>query len=182
MSYQQTRSTSKSRVVLWTCLAVPCMFAFGFALVPLYNLICDVTGINGKVETVAYALQETVKIDTSRQVDMQFVVIKNGDMTWDFATQEKTLTMHPGEMYTIQYAARNPTNSAMTAQMIPSVSPGVAAQYVHKIQCFCFDSQTLDAGEEKEFVVRLFIDPNIPKDIQQVTLAYTIFDVSDNTQ
>lgn len=162
-------------------LAVVGMFCFGFALVPLYNVFCQVTGINGKPSSTAYQAEE-VKVDTSRTITVQFAAANNAGMQWKFEPNQVKVTLHPGESKNVSYFAKNPADHAITAQAIPSIAPGRAAAYVHKTQCFCFSQQTLAAGESRDMPIRFFIDQDVPKDVHTITLTYTIFDVTDKAE
>lgn len=157
------------------------MFGFGFALVPLYDVFCEVTGINGKTADKAYEAVD-VKIDTSRLITVQFVATNNDKMSWDFKPQVTTIKVHPGELTNTSFFAKNPSDQRMVAQAIPSVSPGRAAEFFHKTECFCFNQQILAGGEAIDMPLRFIVDQDLPKDIHKITLAYTLFDVTDSTQ
>ena len=133
------------RLITRLLLVTVAMFGFGFALVPLYNLFCDVTGLNGKTNTTAF-IPATELVDTSRNVTVQFVATNNAGMPWEFRPEVFKLTVHPGEQVQTTFFARNPRAIKMVAQAIPSVSPGRAAAYFHKTECFGFIQQALDGG------------------------------------
>ena len=158
--------------------AVMGMFAFGFALVPLYDVFCEITGINGRTSNEAYQAVE-VAVDESRTVRVQFIATNNAEMKWEFGPNQTMVRVHPGQSSNISYYARNPEKHAMVAQAIPSVSPGRAAAYVHKTECFCFERQPLAAGESVDMPLQFFIDQDLPSDINTITISYTIFDVTD---
>ncbi|MEH6567254.1 MAG: cytochrome c oxidase assembly protein [Halopseudomonas sp.] len=169
---------SNARLVKRLLFTVAAMFAFGFALVPLYDVLCDVLGINGKTNTSAY--QPSVEqIDESRTLRVQFLSTNADGMTWSFGPDADELTLHPGETREMLFHARNPTDHAMVAQAIPSVAPSKAAAYFHKTECFCFTQQVLQPGESVEMPVRFIVDPALPADVKHLTLAYTLFDVTD---
>jgi len=153
------------------------MFAFGFALIPLYDVFCDIAGINGKTADEAYEAVE-VKVDESRIVTVQFVAQNNDGMVWEFKPETTSLTVHPGQPTSTTFFARNPTPRNMTAQAIPSVSPGRAAEYFHKTECFCFNQQELEGRSDIDMPLQFIVDQDLPEDIQTITLAYTIFDVT----
>ncbi|HEY9033232.1 MAG TPA: cytochrome c oxidase assembly protein [Pseudomonadales bacterium] len=167
-------------LVLKLMFAVVGMFGFGFALVPLYDVFCEIAGINGKTSSTAYQAVE-VAVDESRTITVQFVASNNADMKWEFKPNQAKVVLHPGEAQNVSYFARNTEQRSMTAQAIPSVSPGRAAAYLHKTECFCFNQQTLAGGESLDMPIRFFIDQDLPKDIHTITLSYTIFDVTDST-
>lgn len=166
-----------NRLVKKLLLAVVGMFAFGFALVPLYDVFCEVAGINGKTNDEAYQAVE-VKVDESRTITVQFVAQNNDGMTWEFKPSDRMIKVHPGAATNTTFYAKNPSASQMIAQAIPSVSPGRAAEFFHKTECFCFNQQTLAAGEAIDMPLQFIVDQDLPKDIQTITLSYTIFDVT----
>ena len=149
-----------------------------FIKVPFYNVICDVTGLNGKTSsTAATQAPETVVAD--RTVTVEFITQKGDGISGEFTSETKRVKVHPGEITLVHFFASNPTSSDMITQSIPSVTPGEAARYLHKTQCFCFDQQTLLAGERKDMPMIFYLDPEIPSHINQFTLSYTIFDVTE---
>mgnify|MGYP002630608140 FL=1 len=155
------------------------MFAFVFVvMVPLYNVLCDVLGINGKTSGQAYTAVE-VQVDESRTVSIQFIATNNDGMPWDFAPTRTMMKVHPGAVNDTVFFARNPMPNAMVGQAIPSISPGRAAEYFHKTECFCFNQQPLDGGAEAELPLQFIVDQDLPRDIGTITLSYTIFDVTD---
>ena len=162
--------------------AVACvMFAFVFVvMVPLYDVMCDVLGINGKTSGSAYTAVPA-QVDTSRQVTVQFIATNNDGMPWVFRPEVRQLTVHPGEAVDMLFHATNPTGAAMVAQAIPSVTPSRAAAYFHKTECFCFDQQPLEGRSAAEMPLRFVVDQALPGDIRTITLSYTLFDVTDMT-
>jgi cytochrome c oxidase assembly protein subunit 11 len=160
-------------------LTVVGMFGFGFALVPLYDVFCEWTGLNGKTGgRVEYsAVQE---INKERLVTVQFTASNNGGMSWKFEPMVHQVQVHPGELTEIKYYARNPGTTRMVGQAVPSVSPMRAADYLRKTECFCFTQQVLEAGEAIEMPVFFYVDPALPADVSKLTLSYTLFDVSKN--
>ncbi|NRA41699.1 MAG: cytochrome c oxidase assembly protein [Pseudomonadales bacterium] len=153
------------------------MFAFGFALIPLYDVFCDIAGINGKTADAAYEAVE-VQVDTSRTVTIQFVAENNDGMVWDFKPEVTSIKVHPGQATNTTFFASNPTPRNMVAQAIPSVSPGRAAEFFHKTECFCFNKQELAGRSDIDMPLQFIVDQDLPDDIQTITLAYTIFDVT----
>lgn len=167
------------RVILGLVAATACMFGFGYALIPLYNVLCQVTGLNGKTGTQAAAVSVEREVDLERTITIEFVTNTDTTMTWDFAPVVDRITVHPGELKEINFAARNPANFPVTGQAVPSVAPGSAARYFQKTECFCFTRQTLAAGESKIMPVRFIVDPRLPAHIDVLTLSYTFFEVED---
>ncbi|MFT7243203.1 MAG: cytochrome c oxidase assembly protein subunit 11 [Candidatus Azotimanducaceae bacterium] len=154
------------------------MFGFGFALVPLYDLICDVTGLNGKTGDQYTVTSEQV-IDENRIVKVQFLANNNAGMPWEFRPVVRTMEVTPGELNLTSFYVHNPSSTAITAQAIPSVTPFRAARYMHKTECFCFEQQELQAGESLDMPLRFIIDASLPENVTTLTLSYTIFDISD---
>ena len=155
------------------------MFAFVFVvMVPLYNVLCDALGINGKTSGEAYTAVPAA-IDESRLVTVQFVATNNEGMPWDFGPSTTAMKVHPGAVNDTVFHARNPLPRAMVAQAIPSISPARAAEYFHKTECFCFNQQPLDGESAAEMPLQFIVDQELPRDIKTITLSYTIFDVTD---
>jgi cytochrome c oxidase assembly protein subunit 11 len=166
------------RVVIKSLFGVVVMFMFAiFVLPPLYDLFCEITGIGGKTGDVYTATEITV--DTSREVEVQFIATNNATMPWDFYPVEHKVMVHPGEAKEIVFYARNRTGADMVGQAIPNVLPNNAADYFLKTECFCFNNQPLAAGEEADLAVVFIIDPDLPASVNTVTLSYTIFDITD---
>ena len=169
-----TTQTTNRQIISRLLVLVIGMFGFGFALVPLYDVFCDVTGLNGKTGG-RVELTSAPAVDKSRLVKVQFVASLNESMPWEFKPLTRSIEVHPGEPTTIQYVAKNVTQKAITGQAVPSVTPGLAAAYFQKTECFCFTEQNLAAGEEKVMPVNFVVDSSLPKDINELTLSYTFF-------
>lgn len=153
------------------------MFGFGFALVPLYNMLCDAYGINGKMKLEAAEALPAV-VDLSRTVTVEFVTTVNGGQDWHFRPEMDSIQVHPGQLYTVNFFATNPLAQQRVAQAVPNIAPTDAASHLHKTECFCFDNQSFAADEAKTMPVVFMLDPDLPLDIDHVTLSYTFFDVS----
>jgi cytochrome c oxidase assembly protein subunit 11 len=166
-----------SQLVKKLVLAVVCMFGFGFALVPLYEVFCEITGLNGK--TGGRYEGRAIAADLSREVRVQFITTNNESMPWEFYAVTPEIRVHPGQSVRVEFIARNPVGRTMTAQAVPSVSPSVGAQYFHKTECFCFNHQELKPGEEIRMPVIFVVDSALPADVRTLTLSYTLFDISD---
>lgn len=156
------------------------MFAFGYAMVPLYRLICDIAGINGQRSDVMFisAEQLPATVDTSRTVTVEFITTVNGGRDWDFRSELRRVQVHPGALTTVNFFARNLTGEDKVAQAIPSVAPITAGQYVRKTECFCFTQQNFPAGEGRDMPVRFVLDPALPAHVDTVTMSYTFFDAT----
>ncbi|MEP6722885.1 MAG: cytochrome c oxidase assembly protein [Variovorax sp.] len=166
------------------------MFAFGYALVPLYRAICEMTGINvlalSELQVPGGAAGgKDVKLPANTQVDMSRTITVEFDANvrglWDFKPAQSSMQVHPGELHTVMYEFQNVQNRRMAAQAIPSYAPQQAAPYFNKLECFCFNQYTLDAGEKKQWPVAFVIDPKISKDVKTITLSYTFFEVGGKT-
>ena len=168
-------SSPNRPLVIRLLILVVAMFAFGFALVPLYDVMCKALGINGKTGD---QYTQTQVVDQGRQVRVQFLSTNAADMSWGFYPKADELTVYPGAVNEVLFVAQNPTGKAMTAQAVPSISPSTAAVYFHKTECFCFTQQMLQPGERIEMPVRFIVDRDLPNDVKHLTLAYTLFDIT----
>jgi len=157
------------------------MFGFAFALVPLYNVFCEITGLNGKTSAQAALFDEIEAsvVPVNREVTVQLLAKVARGMPWEFRPVVNELVVRPGEMHTTQFYVRNRHHMPVTGQAVPSVSPGQAALYLKKTECFCFEQQELPAGEDMEMGVSFFVDTNLPAEINELTLSYTMFNISD---
>jgi len=173
---KQELDAANKRVVRKTILVVFAMFGFGyFALPMLYNLICDSFGLNGQTEQVTEAQVANVAVDKSRVIKVTFSSITNSKLPWGFKPEVKQIELHPGELKKVNYIARNLSGSDVTGQAIYSVSPVEAARFFKKTECFCYTKQLLKSGESKKMPVLFMLEPDLPKNIQEVTLSYTFF-------
>ncbi|MDT7526473.1 MULTISPECIES: cytochrome c oxidase assembly protein [Idiomarinaceae] len=166
-----------ARVVRKLLFIVVGMFGFGFALVPLYDVFCDITGFNGRTKN-EQAMANTRSVDTSRTVNVQFLTRVNKGMPWGFEAEVKSVRVHPGETKVVNFLAHNLTGNNMVAQAIPSVAPGEAGLYLNKTECFCFNQQPLAAGAETVMPMQFYLDPDIPDHIHTLTLSYTMYDMT----
>lgn len=169
-------ASANRRLILRLLMLVVVMFGFGFALVPIYDVMCQAFGINGKTAGAYQAGSQTV--DEDRQVRVQFLATNAAEMVWEFGPQADEVVVHPGDSTQMLFIAHNPTDKPMTAQAIPSVAPSKAAAYFHKTECFCFTQQVLQPGERIEMPVQFIVDRDLPADVRHLTLAYTLFDVT----
>ena len=157
------------------------MFGFAFALVPLYNVFCEITGLNGKTSAQAALLDDikTASMPVERSVTIELLATVSRGLPWEFRPLDDKLVVRPGEMNTTTFYVRNRAQKTVIGQAVPSVSPGQAAQYLKKIECFCFEQQELPAGGEMEMGVSFFVATDLPADINALTLSYTMFQVGD---
>ena len=166
------------------------MFAFGYALIPLYRAICEATGINilsitekqvpgNGLTGAAAARSANTQVDETRTITVEFDANARGP--WRFAPAQRSIQVHPGELATVMYEFQNVQSRTMSAQAIPSYAPRQAAPHFNKLECFCFNQYTLAPGEKKDWPVAFVIDPRIPKDVTTITLSYTFFEVGGKT-
>jgi cytochrome c oxidase assembly protein subunit 11 len=151
------------------------MFGFGYALVPLYKKICEVTGIY-EVEKASAPLANT-QVDDSRLVTLELDANIRSDLPWQFRPLQTSVRVHPGQLVQVMYEVRNVSDRSITGQAIPSYGPQVAGRYFRKLDCFCFSKQNFAPGEVRQMPVVFVIEPGLPKDVNTVTLSYTFFKV-----
>ncbi|MCJ7800093.1 MAG: cytochrome c oxidase assembly protein, partial [Polaromonas sp.] len=158
---------------------------FGYALVPIYKAICEVTGINilalgdRLIPGATPNLPANTQVDRTRTITVEFDANARGP--WVFKPAQNTLEVHPGELTTVMYEFQNAQDRTMSAQAIPSYAPAQAAAYFNKLECFCFNQYTLAPGEKKQWPVAFVIDPKLSKDVNTITLSYTFFEVGGKT-
>lgn len=177
-----SRPKSLNRITLRKLLVVALiMFGFGWALIPLYRAICEITGINllTTQDPRTVNLAKNTQIDYSRKVTVEFDANKQGP--WRFKPHVNYIEAHPGELVQVDYDLVNLEARPMVGQAIPSYAPMQAGPHVQKLECFCFKQQTLGAGETRKFSVVFFLDPKLPRDVNQITLSYTFFEVPGAT-
>jgi cytochrome c oxidase assembly protein subunit 11 len=155
------------------------MFGFGFALVPLYDLLCDVTGLGGRTGGQYSYDAATTQRDSSRLIKVNFITNTNGGMPWKFWSESGGVRVHPGDPKEVKFFVTNPTDRRMVGQAVPSVVPPKAAEFFHKTECFCFESQVLEPGETMEMPMRFIVDARLPKNVQSISLSYALFDITE---
>lgn len=171
-----------NKTVVRLVLVSVLMFGFGFALVPLYEVFCDVTGLNGKTATKAAVVAGKQVTDDTRHINIQFTTTVNADMPWEFKPQTYRLEVVPGKMNKVFFVARNKTENEMVGQAVPSITPGLSAKYFKKTECFCFNRQVLAGKEMVEMPMVFMIDPELPAQYKTITLSYTLFDAAKFTE
>ncbi|MDP2323353.1 MAG: cytochrome c oxidase assembly protein [Gammaproteobacteria bacterium] len=164
---------NRSLVLRLAVMAVG-MFAFGFLLVPLYEVMCKITGIGGRTNAVAATIS-TAQPDTERLITVEFVAALNEQAPWEFHPAVTSMQVHPGQLYDTAFFARNLTDRTLVGSAVPSVAPGQAAKHFVKTQCFCFTQQNFSAGEARDMGVQFMVDPALPEFIDRITLSYTFF-------
>lgn len=151
------------------------MFGFGYLMVPMYDIICEITGLNGKTGRVSIAEAKSTEVDEDRWITVEFVANVNSSGAWEFRPNVKEIQVKPGELYKATYFAQNLLSVDVVGQATPSVSPSAAAPYFNKTECFCFTRQEFEANSTKDMPLTFIIDPKIPPNIDRVTLSYTFF-------
>ncbi len=149
---------------------------FGFALVPLYDVICSLTGLNGRTNAMAAPANPNTQVDTSRWVKVEFLSHTMPGVGISLAPETFTMQVHPGAIVHTHYVARNDTGQVFSGQAVPSVTPAVAAPYFQKIECFCFSPQSFQPGEERAMPVVFVVKPDLSQDLGTITLSYTFFE------
>lgn len=176
-----TTAPNHRRTITRLSLAAAGMFGFAFALVPLYDLICDLTGLGGRTSSEVYQYDPAaVTPDRSRIVTVTFLTNANANMPWAFEPLTRSVKVFPGELKEVMFRVHNPTNKTMVAQAIPSLLPISVVDQFHKTECFCFRSQELKPGETLDMPMRFVLDRELPKQIQSIQLAYTLFDITSS--
>lgn len=175
------RQTRNKRLTIWLLsLLVVGMFGFGFALVPLYNLICQVTGIqsvsvrNDSIKAAALTQSDRQQADDSRSVTIKFDTSVHPNLPWEFEPMQRNLKVHPGQLYQVKFSAHNRSSESITGQAIPSVAPWQATPFLNKLECFCFNQQTLSGGESVEMPLKFMISKDLPKEVRSLTLSYSL--------
>ena len=176
---QQENRSLTGRLVI---LAIA-MFGFGFALVPLYDVFCEITGFGGRTNTEAVAVTEAPVLD--REIRIEFMTTVNSHAPFEFSPDTDSMTVNPGKMYFATFTAKNLTDGAKVAHAVPSVSPPSAVEHFVKVECFCFNSQDFGGSEEKAMPLQFIVDPDLPEYVDTITLGYTFYDTTNlasNTQ
>ena len=154
------------------------MFGFGYLMVPIYNVLCDITGLNGKTGTISVAEASNIEVDENRLIRVEFSGSLNQYAPWKFTPNVASMMVNPGKQYKTSYTATNKLEKQLVGQAVPSVSPGRAASHFNKTECFCFVQQTFAPGQTMDMPLVFIVDPDLPADVDTVTLSYTFFDVT----
>ncbi len=180
MSAPDPRARANKRLAGKLFLVVVAMFAFGFALVPLYDVFCQITGLNGNTGRIDERVAQASQVDTSRWVTVEFTGQVMNRLPWEFRPLQNKLRLHPGETAVVKYYVRNMTAETMNGQAVPSVSPPRAASHFKKVECFCFSRQQLEGGQSEEMPVRFLVESDLPEDVKTLTLFYAFYDVDSS--
>ncbi len=168
---------SHTKLISLLSLGAVAMFGFGFALVPLYDILCEQLGINGKTKSTA-SQYTNIQVDKSRLVTVELMSQVPSQMPWNFEPETKRIQVHPGELVRTHFTANNLSNRRIIGQAVPSVSPGMGAAYLNKTECFCFNQQPIEGNASADLPLIFFVDPALPDSINTLTLSYTLFDIT----
>lgn len=169
-----------NKTVFWLCGLAVGMFGFAlYGLPPLYDAFCEWTGLNGKGGLVA-AENIPTQVVEDRQVRVTFIATNNEQMPWEFKPNDAVMIVKPGEVVDTTFYAKNTTDKDMVSRAIPSFVPSTSAEFFNKVECFCFDNQPLKAGESANMGIQFYVDAELPKSISNITLSYTIFDITES--
>ena len=169
---------ANKRLIIGLCVMTAGFFAFGWALIPLYDVFCKVTGVGNAEAKAGRAIGVREAEDLNREITVEFVADPASVGSFEFRPAVATMRVHPGKLYDTTFFAKNLTAAASVAQAVPSISPSVAAQYFHKTECFCFTPQRFAEGEGRDMPLRFIVDPDLPRNVDRLTLAYTFFDTT----
>lgn len=175
MSVNEEKSTLNKRLAWKLSLIALAGLLFGFAISPIYDVMCKNFALNGRADSVATAFDKTIKIDKSRWVTVIFTGNTMPGLGWSFHPKQISLRVHPGEITLTSYFAKNNAVESELGVAVPSVTPELAALYFKKIECFCFKQQTLKSGESREMPVLFYVKPDLPADVNTVTLNYAFY-------
>lgn len=176
--------SENAKMLLKLAVVAMGMFAFGYALIPIYKHVCEALGINILAVSERQVpgnsrVAPNTQVDTSRTITVEFDANARGP--WHFKPAQASIQVHPGELATVMYEFQNVQDRTMAAQAIPSYAPRNASAHFNKLECFCFEQYTLAPGEKKQWPVAFVIDPRLPKDVTTITLSYTFFEVGSKT-
>jgi cytochrome c oxidase assembly protein subunit 11 len=174
MSREQPQTETNKHLVVKLLVLALGMFAFGFLLVPIYDVFCDITGIGGKFDNTAAIVEAQTPAD-DRTITVEFIASLNEYAPWEFRPAVASIEVQPGKMYDTTFYARNLTDRKIIGQAVPSIAPGQAVKYFKKTECFCFTSQQFNAQEAKDMPLKFVVDPDLPEYIDRLTLSYTFF-------
>jgi cytochrome c oxidase assembly protein subunit 11 len=174
MASSESLNNANRSLLKRAVIAASVMFFFGFSMVPIYDVLCEITGLNGKTGQISSAEAHAADLST-RTVRLQFVTTVNSALQWQFTPEIPEMTVRLGELSEAWFDAKNLATSAIVGQAVPSVAPGEASIFFNKTECFCFTEQKLEASEKRRMLVRFVIDPNLPESVDVVTLSYTFF-------
>ena len=171
------------RLALTLLLVAVAMFGFGYALVPIYDVLCEWKWIErDRPDDIKKVPETAYKVDLNREITVEFMTTLNESTPMAFRPERKLIIVHPGEYHTVNFYAENKTDKVMIARAIASFSPAVTSSYFEKTQCFCFSEQTFKAKEAKTMPMRFVINPELPEQYKTITLSYTFFDNTERSE
>ena len=179
MELSEPRKRANRSLILGLLAMTAGSFAFGWALVPLYEVFCRVAGV-GNADAKSGPWSATEAVDPNREITVEFVADPASVGSYEFRPKVASMRVHPGKLYDTEFFAKNLTAQSSVAQAVPSISPSVAGRYFHKTQCFCFSPQHFAAGEGRDMPVRFIVDPGLPANVDKLTLAYTFYDTTQS--
>jgi cytochrome c oxidase assembly protein subunit 11 len=171
------RKRANRRLLAGLLIMTAVSFAFGWALVPLYDVFCRTVGI-GNAAAKAGPVKANEAVDANREITVEFMASPASVGSFEFRPEVASMRVHPGKLYDTQFFAKNLTAVASVAQAVPSISPTGSAQYFHKTECFCFSPQKFAVGEGRDMPLRFIVDPQLPANVDKLTLAYTFYDTT----
>jgi cytochrome c oxidase assembly protein subunit 11 len=174
------RKRANRKLIRGLLIMTACSFAFGWALVPLYDVFCRAIGI-GNAEAKDGPAVAREAIDPNREVTIEFIASPKSVGSYEFRPKVASMRVHPGKLYDTEFYAKNLTSVASVAQAVPSISPSGTARYFHKTECFCFTPQKFGVGEGRDMPVRFIVDPQLPANVDRLTLAYAFYDTTQTT-
>ncbi|RLT94191.1 cytochrome c oxidase assembly protein [Ketobacter sp.] len=182
MTEQHSVQQANRKLIKKLSLIVVGMFVFAVGVLPpMYDAICAITGLNGKTANEAADIEDAVVVE-DRMVTVQFLADTDPAMPWDFKPNIFSIKVHPGAIQKVDFHVRNPTSRLIVGQAIPSVSPAQATPYFKKTECFCFNNQELNGGEEMDMPLIFYVDPGLPKSVRTITLSYQLYDITKSTE
>lgn len=182
MSEDGVKRRSHTAVAVRSLALAVGMFGFGYLMVPLYDIMCEITGLNGKTGRVAAAdVMQQSEEAKAREITVEFVASVNQGGSWIFRPTVKTMKVTPGQLYNTTYFAQNLSSSTVVGQATPSVSPFAAAKYFNKTECFCFTRQVFEANGSRDMPLTFIVDEDVPINVDRITLSYTFFKSPDQT-
>lgn len=175
MSIDAEKAALNKRLAWRLSWIVAAGLLFGFAIAPIYDVMCRTIGLNGRADTSATVLDKSLKVDKTRWVTVIFTGNTMPGLSWSFHPTQNSMRVHPGEIKLATYIAKNNAQESVIGVAVPSIAPELASLYFKKIECFCFKQQGLKSGESKEMPLRFYVSPNLPSDVNTVTLSYAFY-------
>jgi len=176
MDSREQNQAGVRQTVIRTLAVLVGMFAFAFALVPLYDVFCQITGINGKVDATAQSIVHE-EVDESRYINVQFITRGSPGLPWQMSVEMHQMSVHPGQTAEVDFTFTNNSQNESWGQAVPSVSPSNATRHLRKVSCFCFEEQQLQGNERLTIPLVFQLARDLPADINTITLVYTLYPI-----